>query len=58
MIYKGQNETVTIYKGSRIVAEIRKGIKLVWQAIRSCFGRGMWVNAKPYNNTDGWKNNL
>ena len=32
------------------------GAKLVWIAIRSCFGAGYWVNDKPWLNTEGWKN--
>lgn len=31
--------------------------KLIWSAIRSCFGKGYWVDNKPWNNNDGWKNN-
>ena len=29
---------------------------IIWQGIRSCYGGGMWLNEKPYLNTDGWKN--
>lgn len=29
---------------------------VVWQAIRSCFGSGFWVNKKPWLNNEGWKN--
>ena len=30
--------------------------RLVWEAVRSCYGRGMWINDKPWSNTDGWRN--
>ena len=30
-------------------------LKLVWQSDVSCFGNGMWINDKKWNNTDGWK---
>lgn len=30
--------------------------KLVWQAVRSCFGSGHWINEKPWVNGEGWKN--
>lgn len=30
--------------------------KIIWQAISSCFGKGYWINDKPWVNTDGWKN--
>lgn len=56
MIYKGKKEVGTIYIGSRPLYAIYRGSKLVWQAIRSCFGNGYWVNAKPWLNTEGWKN--
>lgn len=58
MIYKGDTEVSAIYKGNRVIAEVYKGAVLVWQAIRSCFGRGFWINDKPWNNDDGWKNNI
>jgi hypothetical protein len=30
--------------------------KIVWQAIRSCFGRGFWINTSPWNNEEAWNN--
>lgn len=30
-------------------------VRIVWQAIRSCFGAGYWLNDKPWLNDDGWK---
>jgi hypothetical protein len=29
---------------------------VIWQAIKSCFGSGWWVNEKPWMNNEGWKN--
>lgn len=29
---------------------------LIWQAVRSCFGSGVWINEKPWINTETWKN--
>lgn len=49
-------EVVNISKGSQVIALIYKGATLVWQAIKSCFGRGFWVNEKPWSNEDSWKN--
>lgn len=33
------------------------GALLVWEAIRSCFGSGMWIGAKPWLGAEGWKEN-
>lgn len=30
--------------------------ELIWQAVRSCFGSGVWINEKPWINTETWKN--
>lgn len=29
---------------------------VLWQAVRSCFGSGIWVNEKPWINDETWKN--
>lgn len=56
MIYRGENEVTDIRVGGKVIASVRKGVHLVWEAIRSCFGKGFWINDKPWNNNDGWKN--
>lgn len=56
MITRGNKEIAVIYHGKKVIAEIRRGAILVWQAVRSCFGKGYWVDDKPYENEDGWKN--
>lgn len=38
------------------VTAVYAGARLVWQAVRSCFGAGWWNNEKPWDNTEGWKN--
>lgn len=43
--------------GQKAIATIYQGSKLVWEAIRSCFGKGFWVNEQPWSNDDAWKNN-
>lgn len=32
------------------------GDKLIWQAVKSCFGSGSWINEKPWVNEESWKN--
>lgn len=35
---------------------IKDGVrKLVWQAVRSCFGSGKWIGNKPWVGTEKWK---
>lgn len=46
----------TIYKGKRHLASIYQGAKLIWQYVRSCFGRGYWINDKAWSNDNGWAN--
>lgn len=56
-IFKNDNEITSIYKGNRAIAFVYKGAMLVWSLIRSCFGKGLWINDYPWDNNDGWKNN-
>lgn len=44
MYYNGKTIALAYYNG-----------KLIWEAIRSCFGKGYWVDDKPWSNTDGFK---
>jgi hypothetical protein len=46
----------TMYKGRRLFGVVYQGTKLIWQYVRSCFGRGYWINDKPWSNDNGWKN--
>lgn len=56
MIYINGKEVSLVYYGEKAINTIMKGSRLVWQAIRSCFGAGYWVNEKPWINNEGWKN--
>lgn len=42
-------------KGNAVIAVVRFG-RRVWEAALSCFGRGLWINERPWVNTEGWKN--
>lgn len=55
-LYVSNKEISAVYRGSRAIAFIYKGAKLVWEAIRSCFGKGYWVQDYPWSNDEGWKN--
>lgn len=57
MIEKNNIEMSARYYGSQAITAVYKGVKLVWEAIASCFGGGMWLSNRAWKNTDGWKNN-
>lgn len=57
MIHIGNKEMTAVYIGQKAVAAIYAGGKLVWQAVRSCFGSGFWRGDKPWSRTDGWRRN-
>ena len=54
-------QVTSIYKGtetgSKVISAVYLGLKLIWQYIKSCFGRGYWINDKMWSNTDAWANN-
>jgi hypothetical protein len=56
MIFIGKYELSTSFIGSKAITQIYQGAKLVWEAIKSCFGAGFWKNDAPWSNTEGWKN--
>ena len=56
MIKLGNKEISAIRLGSNVISAVYKGSVLIWQAIRSCFGSGWWVNEKPWINDETWKN--
>ena len=56
MIYRKQKETTGVYRGEKVITAVYRGARLVWELIKSCFGKGYWINNAPYLNEDGWKN--
>lgn len=55
-IFIGEKEITAVTAYGKVITAIYAGSKLVWQAIRSCFGAGFWVNEKPWINEEGWRN--
>lgn len=55
MIKKDDKDISAIYLGRKVISAIYKGSRLVWQAVRSCFGSGMWIGEKPWLNEEIWK---
>lgn len=54
MIHHGLKEIMAVYAGKTPITAIYKGAQLVWESIRSCFGRGFWVDEAPWNDDDAW----
>lgn len=55
-LYSKERGITAIIKDNKYVAAVYKGTQLIWQYIRSCFGRGYWINEKPWSNDNGWAN--
>lgn len=55
-LYSKEKNISAILKGNKNIAAVYKGSRLIWQYIRSCFGRGYWINEKPWQDDNGWKN--
>lgn len=55
-IYIGGKEITAVTAYGKTITAIYAGSRIVWQAIRSCFGSGWWKNDKPWLNNEGWLN--
>lgn len=55
MIRIYSHEVTAITLGGKAVSAVYYGARLVWQAIRSCFGAGVWTSANKWVGSDGWK---
>lgn len=55
-IFHKNKEITSVNYGSRAVNAIYDGARLIWEAVRSCFGKGFWINKHPWENKDAWKN--
>jgi len=38
-----------------MVSEMWLNGELIWQAVRSCFGSGYWIDEKPWLDDEVWK---
>lgn len=56
MIIKGNKTITQIFHGTKAIRAVYQGTKLVWEAVSSCFGSGVWKNDKPWKNQDAWRN--
>ena len=55
MIYYNGKDIVSVHYGGKAISYIYRHGRLVWQAIRSCFGAGFWTNDKSWLNEEGYK---
>ena len=46
-----EQSTGAIYKGSQLIWVT------IYNAVKSCFGSGTWLQDKPWLDNDFWKNN-
>lgn len=52
-----QHSIVAKIINSRPLAAVYHGLRLVWIAVRSCFGSGIWIDEKPWIDDEFWKDN-
>lgn len=55
MRMRGGRPVTAIAKGRRAITAVYKGPRLVWMAVRSCFGSGVWMNRKAWLDKETWK---
>lgn len=55
MIFKEGKEISAVYIGQKAIQAVYHGAVLVWQAVRSCFGSGVWIEDKPWLDDEAWK---
>lgn len=56
MIKYDSKDVVSKYRGKKVISAVYLGLRLIWETINSCFGKGCWFNDKPWSNVDGWNN--
>ena len=49
------NDIAAKLLGTRAISAVLQGTRVVWMAIRSCFGSGVWVAGKPWLSNEKWK---
>lgn len=56
MAYQNKKELTGIFINKTPIQTVYEFGAVLWQAVRSCFGSGIWVNEKPWINDEAWKN--
>lgn len=55
MIVIGGKPVKSFFLNGKYLSSMYKDGKLIWQAVRSCFGSGVWIGAKPWIGEEKWK---
>ena len=45
----------SFFLNGKFLSSMYKDGKLIWQAVRSCFGSGVWSGSKPWIGEEKWK---
>lgn len=56
MAHQNRKELTSIFINKTPIQAVYQFGVVLWQAVRSCFGSGAWVNEKPWINDEAWKN--
>ena len=54
-IKKNIKDTLAITAYGKVISRVHAMGRVVWNAVRSCFGAGYWIDDYPWSDTDGWK---
>lgn len=57
MIYKNETPKSAIVTRRTEKVAVYWGARLKWSQARSCYGSGVWIDAKPWLDGDKWKDN-
>lgn len=59
MKYKDTKELIAKYLNSKVGIATYKAmggiVYVIWEAVRSCFGSGVWKGDRPWLGKDAWK---
>lgn len=56
MIYKDYKEPSVIYHRNRLIVGVYYNLLTIWEYIKSCFGKGYWINEYPWDDKEAWRN--
>lgn len=55
MLFKRGRKITGVFAQGKVIKAVHYGARLVWEAIRSCFGSGKWVDKYPWLDKEVWK---